>query len=266
MMVEVAGTVAVKGSVKVENAVSVESLLKRAFMKLEDAGEDEDEYDDFDFDIFDKVLDINPECAEAYLGNLLLEYEVSKEADLAKLEEPFDSSKNYKKIMKFGSPELCARIKKINDGIVKAIKQRNAEFKKIVMPYAVKAARNPIACEKGERIVALRCDGTVAATGDNAKGQCNVSDWRDIIAVAAGSKHTVGLKSDGTVVAVGDNESGQCNVSEWTDIVALTAGADKTVGLKSDGKIVIARTTTSELDLKKNGESFDLERYSCNNN
>lgn len=36
MMVEVAGTVAVKGSVKVENAVSAESLLKRAFMAMED--------------------------------------------------------------------------------------------------------------------------------------------------------------------------------------------------------------------------------------
>lgn len=250
MMVEVAGTVAVKGSVKVENAVSAESLLKRAFMTLEEAIEDEDAFGKAN-ELFDKVLDINPECAEAYLGKLLLSYGLSREADLARLEESFDSSKDYQKIMKFGSPELCARIKKINDGVIEAISRRNAEFKKTIMPYAVKAARKPIACGKGGHIVALRCDGTVVATGDNTQGQCNVSDWRDIIAIATGENHTVGLKSDGTVVAVGDNEKGQCNVSEWTDIVALTAGADKTVGLKSDGKIVIARTTTSELDLKK---------------
>lgn len=239
MMVEVAGTVAVKGSVKVENAVSAESLLKRAFMTLEEAIDDEDAFGKAN-ELFDKVLDIDPECAEAYLGKLLLSYGLSRESDLAKLEESFDNSKDYQKIMKFGSPELCARIKKINDGVIEAISRRNAEFKKTIMPYAVKAARKPIACGKGGHIVALRCDGTVVATGDNAKGQCNVSDWRDIIAIAVGESHTVGLKSDGTVVAVGDNGDGQCNVSGWNDIVALAAGGAITVGLKSSGRLVIA--------------------------
>ena len=56
------------------------------------------------------------------------------------------------------------------------------------------------------------------AVGWNEYGQCNVSDWCDIVAVAAGCAHTVGLKSDGTVVAVGDNEYGQCDVSGWCGI------------------------------------------------
>ncbi len=43
-------------------------------------------------------------------------------------------------------------------------------------------------------------------------GQCNVEDWTDIVAISAGSDHTVGLKSDGTVVAVGLNNDGQCLV------------------------------------------------------
>ncbi|PFN54858.1 chromosome condensation regulator, partial [Bacillus thuringiensis] len=47
---------------------------------------------------------------------------------------------------------------------------------------------------------------------------CNVSDWRDIVAIAAGCAHTVGLKSDGTVIAVGNNEFGQCDVGSWRDI------------------------------------------------
>ena len=41
----------------------------------------------------------------------------------------------------------------------------------------------------------------------NYAGQCDVSGWRDIVAVAAGKFHTVGLKRDGTVVAVGWNYS-----------------------------------------------------------
>jgi alpha-tubulin suppressor-like RCC1 family protein len=58
----------------------------------------------------------------------------------------------------------------------------------------------------------------VAAVGWNEYGQCNVRDWRDIVAVAAGCAHTIGLKSDGTMIAVGDNEYGQCDVSSWANI------------------------------------------------
>ena len=86
--------------------------------------------------------------------------------------------------------------------------------------------------------VGLKADGTVVAVGDNDDGECDVSDWTDIVAVSAGSSHTVGLKADGTVVAVGSNISGQCNVSRWTDIVAVSAGGLYTEGLKADGTAV----------------------------
>ena len=88
--------------------------------------------------------------------------------------------------------------------------------------------------------VAVNNDGTVFATGQNDNGQCDVSHWRDIVAVSAGDYHTVGLKKDGTVVAVGYNEQGQCDLSGWTDIVAVSAGEYHTAGLKSDGTVVIA--------------------------
>ena len=66
--------------------------------------------------------------------------------------------------------------------------------------------------------VGLKADGTVVAVGENVYGQCNVSDWKDIVAVSAGQWHTVGLKVDGTVVTVGRNLAGQCDVSGWADI------------------------------------------------
>ena len=67
----------------------------------------------------------------------------------------------------------------------------------------------------------LQADGPVLATkysGYEYFGQCDVSDWTDIVAVSAGTVHTVGLKSDGTVVAVGDNDYDKCDVSGWRDI------------------------------------------------
>lgn len=86
--------------------------------------------------------------------------------------------------------------------------------------------------------VGLKSDGTVVAVGEYWDGRCNVSDWSDIVAVSAGSLHTVGLKDDGTVVAVGYNKQGQCNVSDWRDIVAISAETTHTVGLKDDGTVV----------------------------
>ena len=84
--------------------------------------------------------------------------------------------------------------------------------------------------------VGLKSDGTVVAVGSN-DGRCDVSGWKDIVAVSAGFSYTVGLKSDGTVVAVGSND-GRCDVSGWKDIVAVSAGYNHTVGLKSDGTVV----------------------------
>ena len=88
--------------------------------------------------------------------------------------------------------------------------------------------------------VGLKWDDTAVAVGKTTTGQCNVTDWTDIMQVAAGNEHTVGLKSDGTVVAVGANWAGQDKVDAWTDIVQLAAGHYHTVGLKSDGNVVAA--------------------------
>lgn len=89
-------------------------------------------------------------------------------------------------------------------------------------------------------IVGLKSDGTVIATGRNSDGQCDVSNWENIISVSAGFEHTVGLKSDGTVVAVGSNNWGQCNASKWKNIVQVVAGDECTIGLQSDGRLLFA--------------------------
>lgn len=79
---------------------STAPLLKRAFMFLEDGDwQSANEY-------CEKVLDIDPECAEAYLGKLLAELRVRNRELLKNQKEPFNSSNNYKKIMRFGDEKL----------------------------------------------------------------------------------------------------------------------------------------------------------------
>ncbi len=101
-------------------------------------------------------------------------------------------------------------------------------------------AQNETVSAGREHTVGLLADGTVVAAGGHIYGQCDVSDWTDVVAVSAGGYHTVGLRADGTVVATGSNGAGQCEVSGWTDIVAVSAGDEHTVGLRADGTVVAA--------------------------
>ena len=89
----------------------------------------------------------------------------------------------------------------------------------------------------------LRADGTVLAVGHNDYGQCNVSGWTDIVAIAGNMWATFGLKSDGTVVYTGGPDARDRAkldaVKRWDDIVSIKAYDSTDVfGIKADGTIV----------------------------
>lgn len=82
-------------------------LLKRAFMFLEDGNwEEADEY-------CEKVLDQDPENAQAYLGKLMAELRVRKQEQLAECEETFEHNGNYQKALRFGSKDFQSTLKNI---------------------------------------------------------------------------------------------------------------------------------------------------------
>ncbi|MCQ4022819.1 hypothetical protein [Ruminococcus sp. zg-924] len=101
-----------------------------------------------------------------------------------------------------------------------------------------------VAVSSKSHIVGLKSDGTVIAQGLNRYGECNVSEWTDIISIATDYQRTVGLKSDGTVVTTGNNRDGDYNTQSWKDIVAIATTMDSILGLKRDGTVVC--TTGSE--------------------
>ena len=191
-------------------------------------------------------------------------------ADARKAEERRIAAKKHKKALAIGTTIVAACVafviilttviipnSKLNSKYNAAVSfYENGEYKKAAIAFSGVgdhkdarersfalwndiAERQTIACS-GEHTVGLKSDGTVIAAGYNTGGQCDVSDWTDVVAVACGGYHTVGLKSDGTVVAAGENRYGQCDVSDWTDVVAVACSGFRTVGLQSDGTVVAA--------------------------
>lgn len=71
-----------------------------------------------------------------------------------------------------------------------------------------------MAAASAEHVLLLGSDGTVSAEGDKEYGRLEVEAWKDVIAVAAGDKHSVGLLKNGSLVASGDNSRGQSEMND----------------------------------------------------
>lgn len=84
---------------------------------------------------------------------------------------------------------------------------------------------------------ALKKDKTVVVAYPSNLHRFDVSDWDDIIAIAAGDSHLVGLKSSGQVV-VATLDSGKSEVIDgWENIKAISAGYEFTLALTETGNV-----------------------------
>ena len=111
----------IKETVVTESSSSTTTpLLKRAFMFLGDGDwNSANEY-------CEKVLDIDPENAEAYLGKLMAEMRTKTRVALKELPKPFDESNNYQKVIRFADETLKAELA----SCLEYINIKNEEFRK----------------------------------------------------------------------------------------------------------------------------------------
>ena len=102
----------IKGTVSVSNIASAESLMKRGHLALEDKNWKQAD------DCFDKVLDITPEYAPAYIGKLCAELEVCNEELIVE-----DSHKSlsglghFQKAVRFSNAETQTRLKSYDEKV-----------------------------------------------------------------------------------------------------------------------------------------------------
>ena len=273
---------AVQKTVVQQSGVNVDSLLKRVKLFLEDSEWSSTE------EYCQKVLDIDPENAEAYLGLAMAKTESHNKEDFSSvyIDGRINADdKNLRRAIQFGDENLKQWFEEIEEKRtaeeerkrIERQKQeeerrkqeaerrkqeeerRNKEKKRLASVRERISKYSSLISTGNYHTVGLKADGTVVATkytGDRElyHGQCDVKDWTDIVAVSAGTIHTVGLKADGTVVAtkkLKDFNFVQCDVESWTDIVAVSAGSFHTVGLKADGMVVaVGSNSSGECDVR----------------
>lgn len=89
-------------------APATEPLLRRVALFLEDGDwKSADEY-------CERVLDIDPECARAYVGKLMAALHVTRQEKLRNQAQPFDQNPNYIKALRFADEELAGELRGIS--------------------------------------------------------------------------------------------------------------------------------------------------------
>lgn len=243
-----------------------QALLERAFLFLEDKKwSDAEEY-------CNKVLDLDPKCAKAYLGKLMAEFKCANQSQLPNTMLFIENSDNFKKAIRFDE-ELSKtlnsyvemqnkRLTELSDSIAKGMKNAKKLKYLISTGYqtsaAVSSEGNALVngynydewvfgrIRKWDDLVAIAIsDFNAVGLKSSGKVVCekyhyenSVDKWEQIAAIDVSDDHIVGLKYDGTVVAAGKSEKGECKVKNWTDIEMVVASDSNTAGLRKDGTVV----------------------------
>lgn len=245
--VEVTGKVQVEGgTVKVEGTSSKGSLLKRAKLEYADGKNIKAR------ELLNEVLNIDPECAEAYLYLASISL-YAEERTLKSIEQGYADisstrvcdNRDLQKAFRFATGELAEtfeRWKAAREINFKADEENRRQLRN-TLPEQRKKQRmldNRIAC-LAYKVAGVKSDGTVLAVEDvsGTKWPYYVTHWFGVESIGAGSNCIAGVKFDGSVVAVCEKDfSWLSSVREWKDIASVAGGILHMAGLKRDGTVV----------------------------
>ena len=215
-----AASAVVKETIVTGGGGNVAPLLKRAFMFLEDGDwESADEY-------CEKVLDIDPECGEAYLAKLMAELRIKMREDLKQCSMPFDQYNNYQKAMRFGDATLQDELKEYIDFIT----NRNLTAAYDVAVNAMKNSQTPQAYE--EAATAFEQLGNFKDAAQLVE-QCHVKSEETRKEIVY-KKALLAMKSN-AVVSLQEAAQSFQSISSWKDASQLAAAClEKAEELRKD--------------------------------
>jgi tetratricopeptide (TPR) repeat protein len=182
---------------------NVEALVKRGNMALED------EQWNTAKDCFDQALNIAPECAEAYLGKVMSEYGRRTKDGFAKLflsSANLSSNKNLQRARQFATGDLKEYFSELE-------KEREVQLAKRLVEQREEQKKREKEEEQWKKDREQHIQ-SLTETREHLNAAARV--------ISAGNDTTFGLKLDGTVASVGSNKYHKCNVTAWRNIVAIS--------------------------------------------
>jgi len=231
------------------SAPGVESLMKRGCLFLEDSEwKQANEY-------FDKVLDIDPEYAPAYLGKLCADLQVQKEELLAQNEKPLTEYKHYQKAIRFANTNYRAHLENLHPDVnynrlVSVISKAETEdeYKELAKQFwKIEKYKNSAElaseCEKAaEKALNIRYNCLVAAMNkaqtkdeykDLAKQFRALNGYEEANELANECENQCRLLKERFREALAESRK---KISKYQG--CISAGYSHTVGLKMDGTVV----------------------------
>ena len=229
----------VKETVIAGSNLNTAPLLKRAFMFLEDGDWDSaDEY-------CEKVLDVDPECAEAYLGKLLSELRVRKQEALKEQAEIFDDSNNYQKVVRFADEKLKREIA----GYIEYINTRN---KKTRIDSIYIRAKNTMSDARTEN-----------AYKEAARLFESISEYQDSAALARSCCEKAEVARKDAVLSEGKSKMFGEIISNYETAIKLF----ETISgwMDADEQIIACQRKIEEIKAKEEDERKETERIEKRN-
>ena len=231
------------------NSATIDSLLKRAFMFLEDGNwKSAEEY-------CEKVLDIDPECDRAYLGKLMVNLKVYTQEELENYNKAFYIDNNYQKFIKYSDDEkLKTKLQEINQRI---IDESVAEDTENFYNEGITLMQESSVSSLGKAINIFKqildwkdaekfCEECKAKLDEKQKELKNAIQSHAIrsnqMYLAYGCHRSLAVKKDGTITMTKlirkANQETKIDISNWSDIIGLCASTSFMLGLKTDGTVV----------------------------
>ena len=231
-------TTVVKETVISGGNANTAPLLKRAFMFLEDSDwKSADEY-------CEKVLDQDPECAEAYLGKLMAELRVSKKANLKNCAVPFDDKNNYKKAIRFGDNELVSLL----NSYTEYIKERNENDRLCGIYNAAKSAMENAAAGEEALVNAAEKFSSISGFKDSKELAVRCREL-------ANTKHNDGIYN---------SAKAKMNSNESSDVEAAAYLFEKIPGWRdSDELAKQCREKMNDLTYDEAKRQMKSDRFEC---
>ncbi|MBQ2510039.1 MAG: helix-turn-helix domain-containing protein, partial [Erysipelotrichaceae bacterium] len=107
----------------------------------------------------------------------------------------------------------------------------NGELSNLTSSGAIKV------CEGEGFTIILNDDGTVSSAGLIAKYANPLSEWRNIVDIAAGSAHILGVDSNGRVRCISDKDNEACEINDARNIDKVYATKNGSILLDRYGEI-----------------------------